>query len=41
VRGFSQETADLGVGIFARLQTPEELHDEFGVIQDRGVGLLG
>ncbi len=36
-----EEAADLGVGIFAGLETAEELQDEAIVVEDGGVGLLG
>ena len=41
VRDLGEEAADLGVGIFAGLEAAKELHDELGVVEDRGVGLLG
>ncbi len=41
VCGFGEEAADLGVGIFAGLETAEEFEDELRVVEDRGVGLLG
>jgi hypothetical protein len=37
----SEETADLGVWIFAGLEAAEELQNELAVVQDGGVGLLG
>ena len=36
-----EETADLDVGVFARLKAPEQLQDEFLAIKDGGVGLFG
>jgi hypothetical protein len=36
-----QEAADLQVGVQARLQAAEQLHDQPVAIDDRGVALLG
>src|SRR3981081_424305 len=40
VRGFGEEAADLGVGIFTGLQAAEEFEDERRVVEERGVGLF-
>ena len=41
MRDFGEEAADLGVGVFAGLEAAEEFEDEFLVVEDGGVGLLG
>ena len=41
VGDFGEEAADLGVGVFAGLEAAEELEDQFLIVEDGGVGLLG
>ena len=41
VGDFGEEAADFGVGVFAGLEAAEEFEDEFLVVEDGGVGLLG
>src|ERR1019366_10606231 len=36
-----EKAADLHVGVFARLQTPEQLEDQLVAENDGGIGLLG